>query len=205
MRTYLESVWQDLAYGIRSLRKNPGYAAIVVVTLALGIGANAAIFSIVNGVLIRPLPYDRGEELVVLKQQAPKAGEDNAPFSVKDVEDYRTRNHTLSSVVEYHSMSFILLGRGEPERVQTGVVSANFFDFLGVKPLYGRAFLEGEDRIGAEPVLVLSYEYWKRSHGADPKIVGQTFRMNDKVHTVVGVLPPFPQYPEENDVYMPVS
>lgn len=205
MGTYLESVWQDLAYGIRSLRKNPGYAAVVVLTLALGIGANAAIFSVVNGVLIRPLPYERGEELVVLKQQAPKVGVDNAPFSVKEVEDYRDRNHSLSSVVEYHSMSFILLGRGEPERVQTGVVSANFFDFLGVKPLHGRAFLAGEDQKGAEPVLVLSHEYWKRSHGADPKIVGQTFRMNDRVHTVIGVLPPFPQYPDENDVYMPVS
>ncbi|HSF40527.1 MAG TPA: ABC transporter permease [Thermoanaerobaculia bacterium] len=102
-------------------------------------------------------------------------------------------------------MPFTLLGRGEPDRVQTGVVSAELFEVLGVTPLLGRTFRAGEDRPGAEPVLVLSHSYWRRRFGGDPGIVGQTFEMNDRVHTVVGVLPPMPQYPDENDVYMPVS
>ena len=102
-------------------------------------------------------------------------------------------------------MPFILLGRGEPRRVQTGVVSANYFDVLGVRPLLGRTFRAGEDQAGAEPVLVLSYGFWQNRLGGDPGIVGRTFEMNDRIHTVVGVLPPVPQYPAENDVYMPAS
>jgi putative ABC transport system permease protein len=201
MQTFL----QDLRYGARMFVKQPGFTLVAIVTLSLGIGANTAIFSIVNGVLLAPLPYRDGQQLVVLKQQAILGGGNNLPFSVKEISDYRERNHSLEGIVEYHSMSFILLGHGEPERVRTGVVSAEFFDFLGVRPLLGRTFRPGEDLPGAEPVLVLSYEYWQRSHGGDPNIVGKTFRMNDKAHYVVGVLPPFPQYPNENDVYMAVS
>ena len=111
----------------------------------------------------------------------------------------------MESLVEYHSMPFILLGQGEPRRVQTGVVSANFFDVLGVRPLRGRAFRPGEDQPSAEPVLVLSYGFWMNRLGGDPAIVGKTFEMNDRIHTVIGVLPPVPQYPAENDVYMPSS
>jgi putative ABC transport system permease protein len=199
------TIWQDIRFGLRVLRKNPGFTAAAIVTLSLGIGANTAIFSVVYGVLLRPLPYRSGEQLVVLRQQAPLAKVENLPFSVKEVNDYREQNQTLSSVVEYHTMPFILLGRREPERVQTGVVSAEFFDFLGVRPLVGRTFRPGEDRQGAEPVLVLSYGYWQRSHGGEANVVGRTFQMNDRVHTVVGVLPPIPQFPDENDVYMPVS
>ena len=102
-------------------------------------------------------------------------------------------------------MWFILLRQPEPERVQTGVVSAHFFDLVGVRPLLGRTFVEGEDAPGAAPVLVLSYDYWQRSHGGDPKVVGRAFKMNDRMHTVVGVLPPMPAYPDENDVFMPIS
>ena len=105
------------------------------------------------------------------------------------------RSRALQSIVEYHSMPFILLGRGEPRRVQTGVVSANYFDVLGVKPLLGRGFRAGEDQTGAEPVLVLSYAFWQNRLGGDPGIVGRTFEMNDRIHTVIGVLPPVPQYP----------
>jgi len=201
----LEALWQDLRYGLRILLKNPGFTAVAVLTLALGIGANTAIFSVIYGVLMRPLPYQDGDRLVVLRQQAPLARVENVPFSVKEITDYRERNQTLAAVVEYHAMAFILLGRAEPERVQTGVVSANFFDVLGVKPLLGRTFLPSDDERGADAVLVLSYKYWQQSHGGDPNIVGKTFKMNDRVHTVVGVLPPIPQYPNENDVYMSTS
>ena len=123
--------------------------------------------------------------------------------SVPELNDYRNQNRSLDGIVEYHNMQFILLGRSEPERVETGVVSWNFFDLFGVKPLAGRMFGPDDERPGAPAVLLLSYEYWQRSFGGDLTVVGKTFRMNDKPHTVIGVLPPFPQYPDENDVYMP--
>jgi putative ABC transport system permease protein len=156
-------------------------------------------------VLLRPLPYADGHELVLARQQAPRAGTANIPFSVKEIGDYREQLATLDGFVEYHGMSFTLLDRGEPDRVLTGVVSANFFDVLGVQPLHGRTFRDGDDDLGAEAVLVLSYPYWQQRFGGDPDIVGQVFEMNDRPHTVVGVLPLVPQYPRENDVYMPTS
>ena len=201
----LETLIRDLRYGLRSLMRSPGYALMVVLTLGLGIGANTAIFSLVDGVLLRPLPYADGHELVLARQQAPRAGTANIPFSVKEISDYRAQLATLDGFVEYHGMSFTLLDRGEPDRVLTGVVSANFFDVLGVQPLHGRTFRGGDDDLGAEAVLVLSYPYWQQRFGGDPDIVGQVFEMNDRPHIVVGVLPPVPQYPRENDVYMPTS
>ena len=196
---------QDIRYALRTLSKNPGFTAASVLTLALGIGANTAIFSLVHGVLLRPLPYLDDGGLVVLRQQVPKAEIDNLPFSVQEVFDYREQNRSLASLVEYHNMTFTLLGRGEPERVATGVVSAEFFDLLGVEPLLGRTFVAADDEVGAEAVLVLSHGYWKRAFGADEEIVGQVFEMNNRPHTVVGVLPSIPQYPDENDIYMSVS
>ncbi len=201
----LENVLQDARYGLRSLRKNPGYAAAAILTLALGIGANTAIFSVVHGVLLQSLPYGGGDRLVRIRVDAPGAGIQDGAFSVPEINDLRTLAHSLDGLVEYHSMYFVLLGKAEAERVQTGVVSANFFDVLGVRPIHGRTFLPGEDRKGAEAVLVLSHDYWMRSFGGDPRVVGRVFQMNDRPHTVIGVLPPIPGYPENNDVYMPVS
>ena len=155
--------------------------------------------------LLQPLPYRDGYELVLARQQALGAGTENIPFSVKEIIGYREQLDSLSGFVEYHGMSFTLLNRGEPDRVLTGVVSANFFAVLGVQPLLGRAFVDGDDDLGAEAVLVLSYPYWQQRFGGDPAIVGEVFEMNDRPHTVVGVLPPIPQYPRENDVYMPTS
>jgi len=202
---WLETVLQDLRYGSRVLRNNPGFSALVVLTLALGIGANTAILSVVYGVLLRPLPYQHGGQLVVLHQQATQAHLPDVPFSVKEIFDYRDYNHSLDAVVEYHNMNFLLLGKDLAERVEAGVVSANFFDVLGVKPLLGRTFVASDESPNAEPVIVLSYQYWQRRHGGDSAIVGKVFQMNDRPHTVIGVLPPIPQYPEENDIYMPTS
>jgi putative ABC transport system permease protein len=199
-----ETFVQDLRYGVRSLRRNPGFAAIVVVTMALGIGANTAIFSVVNGVLLRPLPYEDGERLVVLHQQQPLAGREDIGFSYQEILDYR-RAQSLEGVVEFHNMWFILLGRAEPQRVATGVVSANFFDLLGVKPMFGRTFVDADERPGAPAVLVLSHGYWKSAFGGDPSVVGKVFQMNDRPHQVIGILPPVPQYPVDVDVYMPTS
>src|SRR5215813_2038423 len=201
----IDSLLQDIRYGTRILVRNPGFTVVAVLTLGLGIGANTAIFSVIYGVLMRPLPYKDGNQLVIVQQQAPLAHVLNVPFSVKEVQDYREQNQTLDSVVEHHSMSFTLLGGKEPQRVQTGVVSANFFDVLGVKPLLGRTFVDADEQHGADAVIVLSYQYWKQSHGGDPEIVGRIFQMNNRPHTVIGVLPPIPQYPIEQDVYMPTS
>jgi putative ABC transport system permease protein len=201
----LETLVQDVRYGVRTLSSTPGFSAVVIATFALGIGANTAIFSVVDTVLLRRLPYERGDEIVVLRQQAPRIGVEDLGLSPLEIQDFREQNRTLDDVVEYHSMNFTLLGGSEPQRVQTGVVSAGFFDILQVKPLLGRAFRPGDDAPGAEAVLLLSYEFWKGQMGADPDIVGRTFEMNDRVHTVVGVLPPLPRYPDPNDVFMPTS
>jgi len=193
---------QDAGYALRMMRKNPGFTAIAVLVLALGIGANTAIFSMVHGVLLQPLPYASGDRVVFLRQQAPKAGIPQMGFSPLELEDYRRGVNSFDALVEYHTMSFILLGKAEPERVQVGVVSAKFFDVLGLPPLLGRTFRAEDEVTGAEAVLVLSHAYWQRSHGGDPAVVGRVFRMNDRPHTVIGVLPPVPQFPDENDVYM---
>jgi predicted permease len=201
----LEGLQQDIRYGLRSLRQTPAFTAAVVLTLALGIGANTAIFSVVNGVLLRPLPYGEPERLVVVRQTLTQPATPSLGFSEKELLDYRTSSRALESFVEYHTMSFTLLGNREAERVQTGVVSPEFFDFLGVTPLLGRTFRADDDKPGAEAVLVLSYDYWQRRHGGDPAVVGKVFRMNNRPHTVVGVLPNVPQFPNQNDVYMPSS
>jgi len=196
-------VLQDVRYGLRVLIKNRGFALAAALTLALGIGANAAIFSLVYGVLLRPLPYQNGGRLVVLHQTT--RTQPDVPFSVKEIFDYRDHNHTLDAVVEHHSMNFLLLTKNSAERVNTAVVSANFFDVLGVRPLYGRTFTAADEAPNSDAVLILSYDYWKTRHGGDPNIVGTVFQMNNRPHTVIGVLPPIPQYPVENDVYMPTS
>jgi putative ABC transport system permease protein len=204
-REHWDILQQDCSYAVRMMRKNIGFATIAVLTLALGIGANTAIFSVVHAVLLRPLPYPQGQQLIFIRQQAQREGIDDIGFSAHEIQDYREQNRTLSGVVEYHNMSFILFGHGDPDRVRAAVVSANYFDLFGVKPLLGRTFLPDDDTLGAPPVLILSYDYWRTNFGSDPDIVGKTFEMNDKVHTVVGVLPPVPQYPVESDVYMPTS
>ncbi|MEO5897212.1 MAG: ABC transporter permease [Vicinamibacterales bacterium] len=203
-RTF-ETFGQDIRYGLRNIRRNPGFALVVIMTMALGIGANTGIFSVVNGVLLRPLPYADGDRLVVLHQGRPLSGDDDIGFSATEIADYRAQTAGLEGVAEFHSMWFILLGRSEPERISTGVVSANFFELLGVQPLYGRAFAPGDDEPGAPAVLVLSNKYWRRAFGGDPSVVGRVFQMNDRPHQVIGVLPAVPAYPEEVDVYMPTS
>lgn len=196
---------QDAGFALRMMRKNPGFSLAAVLTLGLGIGANSAIFSAVNAVLLRPLPYEHGDRLITVQQHGAREGLFDQPFSVPEIVDYRTQSRSLDALVEYHQMNFILLGRSEPERVDTGVVSWNYFDVFGMKPLVGRAFRPEDEQPGAPAVLLLSYEYWERSFGGDPTVVGKSFTMNDKIHTVVGVLPPIPQYPNENDVYMPTT
>ncbi|MFL5614364.1 MAG: ABC transporter permease [Gemmatimonadaceae bacterium] len=193
----------DLRFAVRTLRKTPAFTALSIVTIALGVGASTAAFSMVRGVLIRRLPYAADARLVRIKQ--PSANAPDSRFSVLEIADYRAQTKSLLRTAEYHSMPFQLYGRGEPQRVQTGVVSDDFFDMLGVKPLLGRTFRQGEEEVGAPPVVLLSYGFWMEKLGGNPNVVGTTFTMNDKIHTVVGVLPPLPPYPDANDIWMPAG
>ncbi|HET7219457.1 MAG TPA: ABC transporter permease, partial [Vicinamibacterales bacterium] len=200
---FIETFVQDARYSVRSLRQNRGYAAAVIVTMALGIGANSAIFSVVNAVVLQPLPYARGADLVLLRQQ--RTAVPDTGFSIADIEDVKRLSTSLDAVVEYHNMYFILLGGNEPERVATGVVSWDYFQTLGVAPMLGRTFRADDDKPGAAATLVVSHRYWQHALASDPGVIGRVFQMNDRPHIVVGVLPDVPMYPQPNDVYMPRS
>lgn len=203
----MSNLWHDLRYAVRTLLKSPGFAAVAILSLTLGIGANTAIFSVVSSVLLQPLPYAEGNELVLIEQHATHAmhgqTQQDTRVSVQELEDYRQRNRTLDGVAEYHSLWFTLFDRGNPERVQSGVVSSNFFEVMGIRPILGRGFAPGELR-GGEPVLLLSHAFWQSHFDGDPAVIGRTVEMNDRIHTIVGVLPDdLPQYPGDNDVWMP--
>jgi len=201
----IDACSQDARDALRGVRKHPAFAAVVTLTLALGIGAATAIFSVVYAVLMQPLPYAHGERLVEIRQEASRLGVADAGVSVKELAEYRAHAGSLDAVVEYHQMSFNLVGRGDAARVQTGVVSTEFFDLLGVQPALGRTFRAEDDSPDAPAVIVLSDAYWRRALGADPAVVGSRFEMNGRVHTAIGVLPSMPQFPAANDVYMPPS
>jgi predicted permease len=202
---WAEGPRRAVTFAMRTLRRQPGFTCVSVLVLGLGIGANTAMFSLIEGVLLKPLPYTQGDRLVLVQESAPLAGQDNIGISIPELYDYRKQLTGFAGLVEFHQMSFDLLERGEPDRVATGVVSANFFDVLGVRPVVGRTFVAADEALGAPAVLVLSHAYWQTRFGGDPHIVGQVFQMNDRPHTVVGVLPQIPQYPAECDVYMPTS
>ncbi|HEX8724611.1 MAG TPA: ABC transporter permease [Gemmatimonadaceae bacterium] len=194
---------RQVVHALRSLRRARGFSVLAVATLGLGIGANSAIFSLVDAALLRRLPYGNGTRIVHVQHASSQFGD--ARFSIPEIADLRAQSHAFDAVVEYHSMAFQLYGHGDPQRVQTGVVSDNFFQVLGVRPLQGRLFEPGEEAVGAPPVVLLSYKYWVNVMGSDPHAVGSTFIMNDKVHTVVGILPPLPTYPNDNDIWMPAG
>lgn len=202
---WLEDALRDIRHAVRALRRNPGYAVLAIATLGLGVGANTAIFTVINGVLLRPLPYAGQDKIVHVDQMEKRTGSEPLGLSVQEYFDYRAQSSSFEQFSEYHSMLFTLLGTKNPERVVTGVVSGNFFDMLGVKPALGRLFVAADEARDAPPVLVLSYAYWMKEFGGDRNIVGQVFHMNDRAHTVIGVLPPLPDYPDANEVFMPVS
>jgi len=187
----MQTLWQDLRYGTRILLKKPGFTSIAVLTLALGIGANTAIFSVVNAVLLQPLPYGDPDRLVWMWGNIRNGG-NRASVSPPDFLDYRAQN----SVFEHFGASFTvdssvnLTGSDEPERLTSRLVTANYFDVLGVRPLYGRAFTAEEEHFGRHLVVVLSYGLWQRRLGADQAIVGREITINNEPYTVVGVMPP---------------
>ena len=200
----VEALWQDLRFGARMLLKQPGFTLIAILTLALGIGANTAIFSIVNAVLLRPFPYQDPESLMVLQENI--SGMVNNTVSYPNFADWRAQNTLCDSIVAVRANeSFNLTGTGEPERLQGRIVSAEFFSTLGIKLFVGRGFLAEEDRPGATPAVILSYELWQRRFGADPSLIGQQLTLNNQSFTVVGVTPPNFQFGIEADVTVPIG
>lgn len=206
----LRDVPTDLRYALRALARAPGYAAAVVTTLGLGIGATTALFSVAYGTLLRPLPFLEGDRLVHLIQEVPALNAADGPlsrpgFSVADLEAYRRGVGALAEVSEYHSMVFTLIDDQGPHRVRAGVVSSNYFDFIGLEALHGRVLSAAEDLPGAEPVIVLAHAYWLDRFAGDPGVIGTRVRMNDRVHEIVGVLPPTSQFPVERDLFLPTT
>jgi putative ABC transport system permease protein len=202
---WLEDLWQDLRYGARMLRTQPGFTLIAVLTLSLGIGANTAIFSIVNAVLLRPFPYQAPELLVMLRERVSGGGAGFSP-SYPNFADWRTQNTVFASMVAVRTNeSFNFTGAGEPERLQGRLVSAEFFSTLGIQPLVGRDFLAEEDRAGATPAVILSFGLWQRRFGNDQSIIGKQLTLNNQSFTVVGVTPPNFQFGAEADVTVPIG
>jgi predicted permease len=183
-----DEMFQDLRYGVRMLLKNPGFTAVAALTLALGIGANTAIFSVVNGVLLKPLPYDQPDQLVNLWEAAPWGLSDVSPGAFID---WRDGAESLEALSVVHGASMNLAGDGQPERLIGLTVSASYLRVLRIQPMLGRGFLPGEDKPdGDNKVVVISHGLWQRRFGADPGVIGRAIRLNSEQHTVIGVLPP---------------
>ncbi len=194
---------QDLRYGVRMLMKKPGFTLIAVLTLALGIGANTAIFSVVNSVLIQPLPYQAPDQLVRLSGWSPQVP--GMSISYPDLLDWRAQNKVFTSIAGTRFNSYNLTGVDEAERLQGRAISAEFFDVLGVKPAMGRSFLAEEDRPGANRVCLVSHGLWQRRFGSDEHFVGKTLTLNNQTYTVVGVLPASYRYGTPTDVFVPIG
>ena len=195
----METILGDIRYAARSLIRSPLFALAATLTLALGIGANTAVFSVVRGVLLRPLPHADGERLVYLRHSAELAGVDNTVFSVPEIIDYRAAG-SFSGVAEFSASSYNLTARGEPVQVLAGIVSGNFFQVMGLGPEVGRVFDAGDDGEAADAVIVLTYDYWMRAFGGDPSVVDETVDLGGSAATIVGVVQQAPHYPERTDI-----
>jgi len=173
---------------VKGLRRAPGYAAAFSLTLGLAIGVNSAVFSIVNGVLLRPLPFQDADRILYLKQPVEGVGVDNTTFSFIEIDDYRAASSTIDEFVEFGDWDFSVVGEGEPHRAVAGLVTSNYFDALGLSTTLGRTLVAEDDAEGSEPVMVLTHDYWTRAFGADPDVVGRTVRLTGVATRVVGVL-----------------
>src|SRR5215468_4312404 len=186
----MQTLWQDLRYGARMLLKKPGFTLIAIGAIALGVGANTAIFSVVNAVLLRPLPYEESERLVVLYETNPQQGRDELDVSYPNFADWRAQSQSFEQMVAYLSGGMVLTGKDEPAWLPVAAVSADFFSMLRVKPLRGRTFLPEEDKVGGAPVVVVSHAFWQSRFGGDEGLIGRQIMLNGKGRTVIGVMPP---------------
>jgi len=202
----LGDLWQDLRYGLRMLAKNRGFTIVAVIALALGIGANSAIFSVVNTVLLRPLPYKNPERLVMVWEENSKQGFPHDTPAAANYVDWRDQNHVFEAMAAMTDSSFNLTGVGDPERIDGQRVSASLFPLLGVEPQLGRVFRPEDDQPGANQVVMMSYGLWQRRFGGDPGIVGKPLNLNGKSFTVVGVMPRGFQFPSRYDqLWVPIA
>ncbi|HVN03966.1 MAG TPA: ABC transporter permease [Bryobacteraceae bacterium] len=190
-------LWSEFRHAARSLAKSPGFTAVAVLTLALGIGANTAVFSLLNAVLLRPLPYADPGRLVLVWESAPFFGVEDSPVSPANYVDWKKRAQAFEEMGALEISGYRLTGDGPPELVLGAVATAGLFRALGTRPLLGRVFRDDEDRLGAPKVAVISEGLWRRRFGADPRIIGQTVRLGDEKHTVVGVLASGTEPPSE--------
>ena len=196
---FVADLLHDLRYAARLQRKNPGFTIVAVIALALGIGANTAIFSVVNTVLLRPLPYKDPERLVMVWEDATKHGYPRDTPAAANFVDWRDQNQVFEGMAAIADTSFNLTGSGDPERLEGRRVSASLFSLLGVEPHLGRVFTGAEDQPGAQRVVLLSYALWQRRFGGDPGIVGKLLTLNGESHVVVGVMPARFQFPSSDD------
>jgi predicted permease len=203
----METLLQDMRYAIRTLRKSPGFTVVAVITLALGIGANTALFSVVNGVLLNPLPFAQPDRLVALHESKPNF--EGGSISYPNFIDWQKDNHTFASMAVARSNDFSLTGIGEAEQVRGEFISSDFFSVLGVAPLRGRGFLQGEDRIGGAPIAIISAGLWEQKFSSAPDILGKGLTLDGKSYTIVGVIPArfrlqIPGF-REAQVYLPIG
>jgi len=203
----METLFQDLRYGVRMALKSPGFTAVALITIALGIGANTAVFSIVNGVLLNPLPFPQADQLIALGEN--KANFENGSISFANFRDWRKDNRSFSSMALSRVFSFNLIGAGEPEQVDGDLVSSDFFSILGVKPVKGRLFMAGEDEVGAAPVALIGEDLWRRKFSSSPDIVGKSITLGPKGYIVVGIIPAsfhlsLPSF-RDGEIFVPVG
>ena len=199
---WLESVAADLRYALRALRHSPAFTSVVVVTLALGIGANTAIFSVVRGVLLKPLPHTDGDRLIYLRHSMDGPGGANLTFSVPEVRDFRSGVPSLAGIAEYSSWTAIHQRQEGAERISVGLVTGNYFEVMGLRAVLGRLTGPSDDGPGVPPVAVLTYEYWLKRFGGDSSIVGKPVTLDKKPVTVIGVLQPAPFFPDRVDALL---
>jgi len=192
----------DFRYAVRSLSHARGFTLAVVLTLGLGIGANTAIFSVVRGVLLRPLPNRDGERLVYLRQSINGPGGENIAFSVPEILDFRNGAKTLGGIAEYSQMTYTLQGESDAIRIHVGLVTGNFFQVMGLSPALGRLLTNGDDGTKVPPVMVLTHEFWQTRFGGDSSIVGKSVRVDGRAVTVVGVVQPAPYFPSRMDALL---
>src|ERR1700747_480754 len=190
----------DLKIALRSLARSKGLAITVVLTLALGIGANAAIFTVVRGVLLRPLVNRDEDRLIYIRQSAPGIGDENTSFSVPEIEDIESRVKTVSEFGDFSTVGFSMVGLGEPREVRAGVVDGSYFAVMGLHPVLGRLLDQHDDGPNAAGAAVLTYRFWKTAFHRDPSVIGKTVRLGDRSATIVGVLEPSVPYPAETEI-----
>jgi predicted permease len=199
----MTSFWQDIRFGLRVLAKNPGFTAIAILTLALGIGANTALFSVVNGVLLNPLPFPKPDELVAAYAKSPTFAENSIAYP--NFLDWQKHNHSFASLGAYRTDDYNMVGVGEPQRVHIHMISAEFFPALGLQPLLGRSFRPEEDKAGAGPVAILGDGLWKRKFGLSQYVLGKSIILNGKSYTIVGVAPGLITGLSPSDLYVPIG